>query len=109
MTGSRAVLENERRYEASDKGRMTRKARNERVYAAHKAFITAIKLSAGCADCGYADDSSRLHFDHRPGTVKLGNIGQMAGCSRQRVEAEIDKCEIRCVVCHARRHAALGT
>jgi hypothetical protein len=72
---------------------------------ARTAYLQAIKLARGCLDCGYRDDPARLHFDHRPGSVKYMNVGQMINHARARIDSEIEKCDVRCVVCHARRHA----
>jgi NifB/MoaA-like Fe-S oxidoreductase len=71
---------------------------------AHTARIQAIKLAHGCADCGYRDDPAKLHFDHRPGTVKLGQVSQMFKARQEAVDAEIAKCDVRCASCHITRH-----
>jgi hypothetical protein len=68
--------------------------------------MTATKLERGCADCGYRDDPAKLHFDHRPGTIKLYNISRMACHAPAKLEAEIDKTDVRCIWCHKARHDA---
>ena len=53
-----------------------------------------------CADC-FETDPLVLTFDHVRGTKKM-NISQMVnqGYSIQVLQAEIDKCEVRCMNCH---------
>ena len=53
-----------------------------------------------CVDCG-EDDASYLEFDHVRGT-KSANVSSMVHqCfSLENIQAEIDKCEIRCIKCH---------
>jgi hypothetical protein len=58
-----------------------------------------------CVDCGI-DDAIVLEFDHRDPKQKLTEIGRMIVNKRwQRVKAEIEKCDVRCVNCHRRRTA----
>lgn len=58
-----------------------------------------------CVDCGN-DNVIVLEFDHRDPGSKLGNVGTMTMSKRwQRVRAEIDKCDVRCVNCHRRKTA----
>jgi hypothetical protein len=64
------------------------------------------KLERGCADCGYRDRSEALHFEHRPGTVKLFAVGlQVANAAPDRVWAEISKCDVVCANCRMVRQA----
>ncbi len=70
--------------------------------------IWTLKAERGCADCGYADNPRKLHFHHRPGTVKIDNVGSMRSCSWERILTEIEKCDVLCAACHARRHARLA-
>ena len=69
-----------------------------------------IKLARGCEDprCfGFDPDCVRaLHFDHRPGTSKLSDVGTLIKIAPWEViEAEIAKCDVVCANCHARRTA----
>ena len=58
-----------------------------------------------CIDCGETNPVV-LEFDHRDGSVKLANVSRlMAAHAWDRVEAEIAKCDVRCVNCHRRRTA----
>ena len=56
-----------------------------------------------CVDCGETD-SIVLSFDHVRGSKKM-NLSQMVnqGYSLKVLQAEIDKCEVRCMNCHMRQ------
>jgi hypothetical protein len=70
---------------------------------AFKLEVWAIK-SVPCMDCGGEFNPWQMHFDHRPGTIKVGNIGTMVtNCQRKKVYEEIEKCDIVCANCHANR------
>lgn len=62
-------------------------------------WIGSIKLAAGCADCGYAENAVALDFDHVRG-VKISAVSLMAGRQRKLVEEEIAKCEVVCANHH---------
>lgn len=70
--------------------------------AALRALAGAWLLSHPCVDCG-EDDIRVLEFDHRPGTVKKNGVCNLInlGVSRKVIQAEIDKCDVRCANCHA--------
>jgi hypothetical protein len=71
-----------------------------------RALVDRIKLERGCIDCGFHKHPAALHFDHVRGT-KLFNIANAvnrpARFSIEELEAEMDKCEVRCANCHAIR------
>lgn len=54
-----------------------------------------------CVDCGEADIEV-LEFDHiiHGSGQKVTNLN---ACSLERLQAEIDKCQVRCANCHTRR------
>lgn len=56
-----------------------------------------------CVDCG-EDDWMVLEFDHIRG-VKSFNVMSSVSRTKELIEAEIAKCDIRCANCHRRRHA----
>lgn len=121
--------EHQRRYNASAKGRASRAkyAQTERgreaqrkakanwnaanvavVRAASRARfermiaqVNAIKIAAGCTDCGFAGHPSALDFDHIDPATKVANVSSLI---RRRpwiqVAAEIAKCEVVCANCH---------
>lgn len=77
---------------------LARRERGRRLIAAH--------LEANpCVDCGERDIVV-LEFDHL--RDKAGHIGDLAyrGAAVDRLQAEIDKCEVVCCACHRRRTVA---
>jgi hypothetical protein len=73
--------------------------------------VAAIKVAAGCVECGYSNHDAALDFDHLPGTVKLFTISAAWGRPWSSILAEIAKCEVVCANCHrirtvTRRRAA---
>ena len=65
-----------------------------------RAELNVIKESIGCMICGYNEDGSKLHFHHRDPSTKLFSIGKGVSYSPQRVQEEIDKCDLLCAGCH---------
>ena len=66
----------------------------------HRDKIDAIKLEAGCMDCGYNSHSCALDFDHRDPTSKLFTISNGSSKHWTFIQEEIDKCDIVCANCH---------
>lgn len=82
-----------------DKAKPYRKvlvARNKKIVREHLE-------KHSCVDCG-EKDTRVLHFDHVRGK-KLRNISQITlrGWSLERLNKEINKCEIRCANCHMKK------
>ena len=63
-------------------------------------YVEEYKRDHPCVDCGKTD-RRLLTFDHVRGTKKM-NISQLVnqGYSLEIIQAEIDKCEVRCIECH---------
>lgn len=68
-----------------------------------RTWIGAIKLKAGCADCGYRKYAEALDFDHL--RDKTHDVGGMCNArfSKERILLEIGKCEVVCANCHRHR------
>lgn len=68
---------------------------------ANRAFIDGYKVAKGCMDCGYRQHPEALEFDHVRGT-KQANLAEAVGqtWSRERILAEIAKCDVVCANCH---------
>ena len=65
-----------------------------------RAELNVIKESIGCMICGYNEDGSKLHFHHRDPSTKLFSIGKGVSYSPQKLQEEIDKCDLLCAGCH---------
>jgi hypothetical protein len=81
-----------------------RQAQNKRRQADFIAWYAGLKAGKPCADCGVAFHPAAMHWDHLPGQVKSADLSFLARRgSRERVLAEIAKCELVCANCHAIR------
>ena len=60
-----------------------------------------------CVDCGESDIRC-LDFDHRDRSQKTNTISMLVlkRWSLARIQAEIDKCDVRCANCHRKKTAA---
>jgi hypothetical protein len=68
------------------------------------AWYRGLKAGRPCADCGSVFPAEAMHWDHLPGVVKHGNLSDLLrGGNRERIAAEIAKCELVCSNCHAVR------
>lgn len=68
------------------------------------AWVAEYKESHPCTDCGGYFPSECMDFDHRPGEVKLRNIGKMSNYrSHDLIREEIAKCDLVCANCHRTR------
>ena len=65
-----------------------------------RADLNVIKEAQGCMRCGYNEDGSKLHFHHRDPSTKLFEIGSGVLYSSQKIQEEIDKCDLLCITCH---------
>ncbi len=57
-----------------------------------------------CVDCGESDPLT-LEFDHVRDTKKFNVSTRLAQVSWDKVQDEIEKCEVRCANCHKRKTA----
>lgn len=65
-----------------------------------RAWIDALKIERGCADCGYNDHPVALDFDHIDGKTFSIGAGRR---SKRAVLEEIARCEVVCANCHRLR------
>lgn len=75
-----------------------------------KRAVVEARKSAPCADCGRCWPAYCMQFDHMPGCVKLDTVSRlMSGAAPLCVMlAEIAKCEVVCMNCHAIRTRSRG-
>jgi hypothetical protein len=69
---------------------------------AEVAEILTRARSQPCADCGRRFPPQAMDFDHVLGAKEMDIIG-MRRHGRERVRAEIAKCDVVCATCHRRR------
>lgn len=77
-------------------------AYNKKIRDERRQYVRDYLESHPCVDCGETDPIV-LEFDHVRGD-KSANVSRIANntCSVERLQAEIDKCEVRCANCHRR-------
>ena len=74
-----------------------------RHYKVPHDYVTNLKLSLGCKDCGYKTHPAALQFDHLPQYTKTAKITRLIGGNFDNLLAELKKCECVCANCHAER------
>ena len=91
-------------YHESHPGRV--REATKRFKYRNQAKVDAIKLERGCADCGYNEHPRALQFDHVR-DEKVHDVCWMVlkAFGWDRIQAEIDKCDVVCINCHATRTA----
>lgn len=68
-------------------------------------WLREYKSDKKCIQCGFSHPAA-LDFHHRNPEDKDGQVCVMAsqGCSIERIQKEIDKCDILCANCHRILH-----
>jgi len=80
-----------------------RRAELENFRIANRAILRAAK-DRPCADCQVSYPYYVMQFDHRDAAEKSFNVGNFGPtCSREKLLAEIAKCDVVCANCHAER------
>jgi len=79
--------------------------RQRRSKADRREAVDRYKAFKGCFDCGEKDPIC-LDLDHDDPTQKCASVAEMIswGWFLERLEAEIQKCTVRCANCHRKRH-----
>lgn len=86
------------------------KDRNQKQWSSLREYVLEVK-NGPCADCNvtYPGEPWLMEFDHRIPESKSGNIFKFVqNGSRKRLDEELAKCDLVCVVCHRRRTAKRG-
>ncbi len=70
-------------------------------------FLRSLKTGP-CSDCKKTYDPVCMDFDHRPGVLKLADVGTIyrVTASKEAVMLEIAKCDLVCSNCHRLREDA---
>lgn len=84
------------------------KIRNRRVYGKNRILLYEYLSTHPCVDCG-CNDPRVLEFDHVRGS-KVDEVTRILSdiAAWSTIEAEIAKCEVRCVNCHRIRTLERG-
>ena len=78
-------------------------ASNRKIRVRNREFLKEIKESNPCTDCGKHFPYYVMHFDHIfEKTASLAHLSR-ACVSLERLQQEIDNCELVCSNCHAVR------
>jgi hypothetical protein len=91
-------------YEANIEGYKAKSAAsNKKLRLRNRDYIKNIKESNPCMDCGKSYPFYVMHFDHI--YDKNGSVSDLsrASSSIERIQKEIDNCELVCANCHAER------
>jgi ferric-dicitrate binding protein FerR (iron transport regulator) len=93
-------------------------AARERERARHKPGMTSRQIanrdllrdlrSVPCVDCGGVFHWCCMDFDHRDPSTKVTNLNRMWAFKRERILAEIAKCDVVCANCHRLRTRSLN-
>lgn len=89
------------RYQNGDAGR--KKVNWQTRVRRNREFIKNYLETHPCVDCGDTDWWA-LEFDHKDGSDKTKEVSTLileAGI--ERIQKEINKCDVRCVKCHRKR------
>jgi hypothetical protein len=65
-------------------------------------YVRRFLAASTCLDCGESD-IRLLEFDHVFGKTECVTLMARAGCSLDRLQDEVSRCEVRCANCHRRR------
>lgn len=84
--------------------------RNDKNRAILRQYVLDLKNVTPCFDCGiiYPGEPWLTEYDHVRGEKKMGIAAIVNRGSMKALIEEIDKCELRCLICHRRRTAERG-
>jgi hypothetical protein len=70
-------------------------------------YAANIKVPKGCKNCGFDANSNKLHLHHRNPSTKLFSIALGHMYKWPVYLAEIRKCDVLCLPCHAKVHSSM--
>lgn len=68
-------------------------------------WLRVYKQSRGCVRCGYDRVASALDLHHRDPSRKLYDASALHLVSKNKLLAEVKKCDVLCSNCHRELHA----
>lgn len=82
-----------------------KKIEKEREIRSLRVSYVRSRKNIPCVDCNKTYAPYLMDFDHLPGTIKIANVSRLAlnRASIEVIDAEIAKCELVCIWCHATR------
>lgn len=80
-------------------GKNRKKYQKERI-TSNRIYLNELKINTPCKDCNCIFPPEAMDFDHLDATKKSGIVRYFTTFSRERLQQEIDKCELVCAVCH---------
>lgn len=86
-------------YENNTERRASVRETQRELTVRNKAYIRDYLTSHPCVDCGM-DDIRVLDFDHLRDKESCVSTLATSSYSIERIQQEIDKCEVRCANCH---------
>ncbi len=86
--------------EAFKKAKQRSKGSFSKSFYEGKNFVDSYKKKKGCFCCGYNIHPSALDFDHINPEEKTMNVSQMLALNKDRLLAEVKKCQVLCANCH---------
>lgn len=89
---------NREKWNATPKGQQALRQGHRRYSAKRLEWVQQEKVKRGCVDCGYNQHPAGLDFDHVTGD-KCFEISKVKR-SLEKLKEEIDKCVVRCAICH---------
>jgi hypothetical protein len=89
-------------YQANKARRQAKVKADREMYVA---WLDSLKKGKPCTDCGRIYPSYVMEWDHLPEAVKTLVVAdtRRAAHSRERILAELEKCELVCANCHRER------
>lgn len=98
--GCRKVIDREHYLKGPARHYSVRKERRDSLAA----WVLSLKDGLPCTDCNTVYHFSAMQWDHVRGEKEF-NVSEMPrlGCSREKILAEVEKCDLVCANCHAVR------
>jgi len=88
-----------------EKSNTRRKVTRKVISTRNREYLDDVLIKSGCIVCGVRDVRV-LEFHHRDPSKKDYNVSELAASySLDRIQKEIDKCDVLCANCHRIEHS----